>query len=720
VLNRLARACVHHRRLVVALWVAVLVGLSAAAGTVGGVFEDDFELPGTESHDAVELLTERGFPTQAGAQATLVVHDVGGVVATETRTAFDALLADIAAQVDAVRVSGPFGDGAGHQISTDGTVAYAEIGLADRADDDYDHAVDTITDLTEAARAGGLQVEIGGDRFVEPAEGGGEVLGLIAAVVILFIAFGSLLAMGLPILTALFGIGTGVGVVQLLARVFDMPSFTLQLVGMLGIGVGIDYALFIVTRYREQLAAGLAVTNAVERAIDTAGRAVLFAGATVVISVMGLFVVGLNVNRALAIAAASGVLMTMVASVTLLPAVLGFVGTRIDRFGLPHRRHRATVHRTMWARWSHLIQRRPAFPAAIAFVALLTLAVPVTVMRLGFGDAGNRPTSDTTRRAYDLLADGFGPGFNSPLILAADTPTADATGALDRLVTELAATPGVAAVVPAIPNRDGDAAVVQVIPASAPQDEATTELVHRLRDDTIPAYTAGTGLTVHVGGAQAGVVDYSDYVGQRLPLFMCLVLALSFLLLLAVFRSLLVPIKAVIMNLLSIGAAYGVIVAVFQWGWGAGLLGIGEPGPVEAWAPMMLFAIVFGLSMDYEVFLLSRIKEEYDRTGDNAASVAHGLASTARVITAAAAIMVVVFAGFVLSGDRALQLFGLGLATAVLLDATVVRLVLVPATMALLGDRNWWLPRWLDKALPAIDVEGRHVPAAADPAHAGD
>jgi RND superfamily putative drug exporter len=495
-------------------------------------------------------------------------------------------------------------------------------------------------------------------------------------------------------------------VVTLLANVVTMPSFTLQLVMMLAIGVGIDYALFIVTRYRQALAEGREPAAAVELAIDTAGRAVLFAGTTVVVSVLGLLVVGLDINRALGIAAAAGVAMTMLASITLLPALLGFVGTGIDRLGLPHRRrtgHDATA--TLGHRWSTTVQRHPAAAALVGFVVLSVLAVPTLSMRLGFGDAGNRPTTDTTRRAYDLLAEGFGPGANSPLLLAVTVP-AGAADALPAIVEDVGAAEGVAAATPPIPNEAGDVALVQVIPTSAPQDEATTELVHHLRDDVLPTATEGTGIEVHVGGAQAAVVDYADFGSSRLPVFIVVVLAVSFVILMAVFRSVLVPLKAVVMNLLSIGAAYGVVVAVFQWGWGASLIGIGREGPVEAWAPMMLFAIVFGLSMDYEVFLLSRIREEYDSTGDNATAVATGLAHTARVITAAAAIMVVVFAGFVLSGERSLQLFGLGLATAVLVDATLVRLVMVPATMELLGDRNWWLPGWLDRILPSIHIEG--------------
>jgi RND superfamily putative drug exporter len=399
--------------------------------------------------------------------------------------------------------------------------------------------------------------------------------------------------------------------------------------------------------------------------------------------------------------------MTMAASVTLLPALLGFVGTNIDRLGLPHRgRREATGAQSVWYRWSRVLQRNPWPPLIVGFVVLLVLAAPTVSMRLGFSDAGNQPTSDTTRQAYDLLSRGFGPGFNGPLLLAAETPNgATDVALLGRLSGELNRTSGIAFATPPQPNTAGTAAIMQVFPTTAPQDEATANLVSHLRDAIVPQATRNTDVTIKVGGVTAAADDYASYTESRLPVFIGAVLILSFLLLMMVFRSLLVPLKAVVMNLLSIGAAYGVVVAVFQWGWGSSFFGVGKEGPIEAWAPIMMFAIVFGLSMDYEVFLLSRIKEEYDRTHENATAVADGLAVTARVITAAAAIMVCVFGSFVFGDQHALQVFGLGLAVAVLVDATIVRLVLVPATMELLGDKNWWIPRWLDRVLPQIHID---------------
>jgi len=717
-LRRLATVSYRRRRLVVLAWLVLTGVLLSLAGTFGGDFDDAFELPGSDSQRALDLLSAEGFATRAGSQIMVVVRAEQGVEDPAVEAAVEQLLAGIAADVGQAEITSPYQQGGERQVSADGRIAYAQIDLADRDDDLLAAAAKRVVARVDAFQVPGVQVALGGDSGLLGAQegGGSEAVGFLAAIVILLVAFGSVLAMGLPLLTALFGIGCGVALVQLAANLLTMPTFTVQLVIMLGIGVGIDYALFVVTRYRQGLADGLGPEAAVVRSIDTAGRAVLFAGVTVVISVLGLFAVGLDLMRSLATAAAVGVLMTMLAAITLLPAVLGFVGRAIDRLGLPHRRAGHGRRDGLWFRWSRVLQRHPVPALVIGLVLLVALAVPLLSMRLGFADAGNRPEGDTTRQAYDLLSEGFGPGFNGPLVLAAHTPGGPADlRALAGLGEELTRTDGVAAVSGPIPNERGDAAVMQVVPTTSPQDEATAELVHELRDDVIPAAIGGSRAEVFVGGSTAAGIDFAEYAGARLPWFVGSVLVLSFLVLMTTFRSLLVPLKAVVMNLLSIGAAYGVVVAVFQWGWGASLLGVGEPGPIEAWAPLMLFAIVFGLSMDYEVFLLSRMREEYDRTGDNALAVADGLAATARVITAAAAIMVSVFAGFMLSPDRALQLFGLGLATAVLVDATIVRLVLVPATMELLGDRNWWLPRWLGRLLPPVHIEapdGLAAPAA--------
>jgi RND superfamily putative drug exporter len=538
-----------------------------------------------------------------------------------------------------------------------------------------------------------------------------EGLGLLAAIVVLLVAFGSVVAMGLPIATALLGIGIGVSLISVLARVVTTPEFTPQVATMIGLGVGIDYALFIVSRYRDALARLRPPEDAVVEALTTAGRAVLFAGCTVMISVLGMLLMGLEFLYGLAVGTSVTVLIAVTAALTLLPALLGFLGFNVDKLSIHRKKGAGRARISRWTRWADFVQRHPWPIAVVGFVALAATALPVFGLRLGSADAGNNPKSFTTKTAYDLTAAGFGAGRNGPMLIVAETGASGSQGqaGLAGVAAALRATPGVAAVTDFHPSPSGKAAIATLIPATGPQDKATEQLVHHLRDDVLPKAVSGTSLQVHVGGATPSTIDFSDMIGRRLPLFIGAVLLLSFLLLLMVFRSVLVPVKAVVMNLLSIGAAYGVMVAVFQWGWLGSVVGV-TGGPIEAWAPMMLFAIVFGLSMDYEVFLLSSVKEEYDATGDNAHAVSAGLALTARLITAAALIMVMVFGTFVLSDQRALKLIGLGLAVAVAIDATVVRCVLVPATMELLGDANWWLPRWLDRILPHLAVEGAPEP----------
>lgn len=709
-LKRLARWSYAHRRIMVAAWILLLIGSQVLASTAGGRSSMDFKLPKSDSQAAQDLLVKR-FHAQSGASAEIVMADStdpGGVRSAAARSQVRELLAKVAGLPHVLPVTSPYDPTvARRQISADGTVMFAQIHF----DVDSQQLPTATTDQLKAvavhARTPDLDVELSGDFFQRhrpPA--GTEAIGILAAVLILLLAFGSLLAMGLPILVALFGIGIGLALVTLLSNVFSMPSFAGQLAAMIGIGVGIDYALFIVTRYRQDLHDGMTPHAAVIRSATTSGKAVLFAGCTVVISLLGMFAMGISFVRGMAVGAALAVVVTMVASVTLLPAVLGFVGTGIDKLGFPWtKRANQAAKRGLWYRWSRIIQRRP-WPAALAGLAVLaTLAIPVFSIRLGNSDASNLPTSDTTRVAYDLLAKGFGPGFNGPLLLAIEVPDARARADLTSLGSAIAATPGVAAVTPPRLGPGGDIAVMQVYPSTGPEAQATVSLIHHLRVSVIPPVVAGTGLLVHVGGETAAFEDLSSFLGAHLPIFILAVLGLSFLLLLVVFRSVVVPLKAVVMNLLSIGASYGLLVGVFQWGIGKGLIGVGQKGPIEAFVPMMMFAILFGLSMDYEVFLLSRVKEEWDKTGDNGLAVADGLSYTARVITAAAAIMVCVFGSFVFGDNRIIKEFGLGLAAAILIDATVVRLILVPATMELLGNANWWFPRWLDRIVPRIQIE---------------
>ncbi|MEX0666112.1 MAG: MMPL family transporter [Acidimicrobiia bacterium] len=703
-LRRVATLCFRRRRLTVLAWILLLVGLSALSGNVGDDYQEGFRLQGTESARAQDLLTE-AFPERAGDTGQIVISAPRGVDQPSVQARVEQLLQRIERVDQVTGTISPYESGGARQVAPDGQIAYAEIQFADRATEIRQAVAERIIELADAGtKVDGATLEVGGRMFVIDQFGGAsEMIGLLAAIVILLVAFGSLLAMGLPILTAIFGIGCGFALVALLSNVMTVPEFTTQLAAMIGLGVGIDYALFIVTRFRQGLHDGLDPERATVLAIDTAGRAVLFAGATVVISLCGLFLMGVDFIRGLGAGAASTVLVTMLASVTFVPALLGFVGHNIDKLRIPglHRRENVT-RESVWFRWSRFVQRRPWTAALAGLAVLVILAVPFFSLRLGFSDTGNNPRTDTTRRAYDLLSDGFGPGFNGPLILAARTPGGPES--LDRLADGLEGVDGVEQVGPTFPSPDEQVAVIQVIPTTSPQSEKTQELIDRLRADVIPGAIRGTGARVDVGGITAGGVDTTETLSSRLPVFIGGVLGLSFLLLLAVFRSVLVPVKAVVMNLLSIGAAYGVVVAVFNWGWLSDVLNTSGSGPIEPFVPMMLFAIVFGLSMDYEVFLLSRIREEYDRSGDNALAVADGLAATARVITAAAAIMVMVFASFVLGDLRVIKLFGLGLATAIFIDATVVRVVLVPATMELLGKANWWFPRWLEW-IPRLHVE---------------
>jgi RND superfamily putative drug exporter len=702
-LRRLATSCYKHRWRVLVSWVVLLVGVNVLAQTVGGDLLKTFSLPGSESQSAFDVL-KRDF-ARKGDTGDLVFKVNGSERVTSPRVMaeIEPVMAELVQQPHVVSVSSPYDPANSRFISSGGQIAYAEILFDVQANDvPIDLATHMRSIVAKADKASDLQIELAGSMFTDQTQPASEAIGIAAAILILLLAFGSLLAMGLPIMTALFGIGIGLATVTLLARVLDIPSFAPQVTAMIGIGVGIDYALFISTRYREALHEGADPERAVVHAIDTSGRAVLFAGSTVVISLLGLFVIGVSFIRGLAIGASLAVLFVMGAAVTLLPAVLGFVGHTIDKFALPSAKRKRVVEGSFWTRWSQMLQRR-AWPAAIAgLVILLFLAIPFFSLRLGVADAGNDPTTLTTRRAYDLLSQGFGPGINGPLLVVGDAKASDLATA-KKLRAAIATDPGVQKLSPVVQTPKG--VLIEVVSKGSPQDASTTALVHRLRDTVIPAATAGTDLKMYVGSQTAIGVDLADTLGQRLPVMFVAILLLSFVLLMIVFRSLLVPLKAVIMNLLSIGAAYGVIVAIFQWGWVRNLVGIGKEGPIEAWVPMMLFAIVFGLSMDYEVFLLSRIKEEYDSHRDNSLAVAHGLAKTARLITAAAAIMICVFGSFVLSDLRVLKLIGFGLAFAVFIDATLVRLVLVPATMELLGDRNWWLPKWLEW-LPRVNVEG--------------
>lgn len=675
-----------------------LVILTASAGALGGEFRQTFAIPGSEANAAAGLLEETGFEGADRYQGHVVVT-AGDVRQPRVRAVLEDLLEDIQRGVPGAHV-----DAARFEVSHDATVGVAVVDMGDDLSGARQQAEQIVSLHQGLEVPDGVGFEFGGEPFEREAEFSSEVFGLAAAAVILLLAFGSPATAALPIVTALVGIGGAAAVVQMATRFVDIPPFTPGLVAMIGIGAGIDYSLFVVTRYREELPGSGSRAEAVARAIATAGRATAFAGITVVISLLALLVVGLDDVQSVALAAASGVLFVMLASITVLPALLRAAASRIGplKGDVFRRSGKPQSAASFWHRWSRMLQKRPV-PAAIAStVVLLVLAAPVAGMRLGLSDAGNRPEGDTTRRAYDLISEGFGPGFNGPLFVVAELPDRAAPGELTRFADTVRSVDGVERVGPPIVGANEEVALLEVIPETGPQDQQTSELVHRLRNDSFQGSAAPPGARLLVGGAPAAVVDFSQHNAGMLPWVIGIVLVLSFCLLMAVFRSLLVPLKAVIINLLSVGAAYGVLVAVFQWGWLPGVFEVGRPGPIEAWVPMIMFAIVFGLSMDYEVFLLSRIREEYNRTLNNSAAVAEGIARTARLISAAAGIMVCVFGAFVLSGERSLQMMGMGLAVAIAVDATLVRLVLVPSTMELLGDRNWWLPLWLRRRLPRL------------------
>ncbi|MGE3443261.1 MAG: MMPL family transporter [Acidimicrobiia bacterium] len=704
---RLADFCYRRRRFVVLAWILALVAVMAAGMSNPAEFHANYQTPGAEATRAYELLAER-FPARKGDAINVVFHDDRGVDTPAVRAVADGLLADLA---DFKRVTGvvsPFTPEGKSQISADGKVAYAEIDFEATIDKLISDDSSYMKDFLDVAKPGdrdGVQVEV--TNFVSEQSLGSEAIGLVFAAFILLLAFGSLLAMGLPILTALFGLGIGATVGGLLTHVFETPQWATTVASMIGIGVGIDYALFIITRYRTALGKGLSPREAVITAMGTAGKAVLFAGGTVVISMLGMLTMNLGYLHGVVASSVAAVLAMLTASLTLLPAVLGFVGTNIDRLRVPFTKPSTggTAH-GFWYRWSRIVQNKPWVAFGSGAVVLLVLTVPLFGLRLGFPDDGNNRTEETSRRAYDLMTEGFGPGFNGPLVIVSDLSSVkDRTAFANHIAEQAKAADGVASVSPVITNQQGDAAIVNVYPSDKPQSKQTEQLVKSLRRDILTPIAQENGAGVYVGGFTAISIDQARYISGRLPLFIGAVVFLSFLLLTTVFRSPLVALKAGIMNLLSISAAFGVMSFSTHDSWLGHLLRIPET-PVPAFVPMIMFAILFGLSMDYEVFLLSRIREEYLHTGDNGRAVADGLAATARVITAAAAIMVFVFGVFIFDPNAFIKQIGLGLATAVLVDATIVRMVLVPATMELLGNANWWMPRWLDRLLPEVHIEG--------------
>jgi RND superfamily putative drug exporter len=700
---RLTRWTIAHRRLVAIGWVALAVGVLAISSSVGTRTANNFSLPNTGSQHATDLLASR-FPAQAGDSDQIVFHARAGKLNDPAiQSTVSATIARVSKLPHVTAVGTPYSVGS-RAISADRTIGFATVTFNERANQLPKAAIQRVITSAEAARSPALQVELGGQAIEQAQQtsiGFATLVGIAAAMVILLISFGSFVAMGLPMLTAALGLAAGIGLIGLTSQIIDMADFASQLALMIGLGVGIDYALFIVTRYRENYRAnGGDVDAAVEGAMNTSGRAVMFAGATVVIALLGMFALGVNLLNGVAIAAALGVVFVLAASLTLLPALLRLLGRRIGEAG----RVRAAGPSDkpgFWARWVTSIQRRPALAALAATAIMLALAAPALGLRLGASDAGNDPAGQTTRKAYDLIAQGFGNGFNGPLQLAVKLPKANAPAALAQLNAGLRATPDVASVAAPRLNPAGDTASIQVFPRSSPQSAQTTSLVTHVRDSVLPPLERATGTTVYIGGATASEADFSHVLSSKLPLFIGIVIALSGLLLMIVFRSFLIPLQAAAMNLLSIGAALGIVQAIFERGWLFGL----QPAPIDAFIPVMGFAIIFGLSMDYEVFLISRVHEEWQARGDATAAIREGLAHTGRVITAAALVMVAVFGSFAFSSSRPLELFGVMMATAVFLDAFVIRMLLLPAVLQLLGRRTWAFPSGLDRRLPRVAIE---------------
>lgn len=726
-LLRLGASAARHPWRVIAAWLIAATLAVLAAVAFGGRTADSMTAPGLDSGRAAELI-ERAGTGQEGMTAQMVVTplDDGATFFDDdgARTALTRLRAEVKRLPHVLGTSDPAGaldtgrDTAvrGGLVSADGRIAVVRVQYPDQSRLSAED-LDALVDLGDRLRAElPLRIEMGGHLFYafsDPDGGASELIGLLAAAAILFLAFGSLVAAVLPIGMAVFGLTIGVATMTVLAGVTEVPTFAPVLGSMVGLGVGIDYALFVLARHREYLACGLDPRAAAGRAVATAGRPVVFAGGTVVVSILGLAVANVPFMTVGGVAVSIVVLTMVLASVTLLPAFLGAAGPRLARVGrvgralqtgkpgrLARRRDPAAgaAHAAGWRRWIGHVSQHPVPYAIGAAGLLLTATLPVLGLRVGLPDDGSLPHSRTERRAYDLVAEGFGPGTNGPLVIAAD-PAGD-PGVLDRLAATVAADPGIASVAPTHIDRDTGIATLVVFPTTSPQDKATADTIARLRTDVLPTAIGDGPARAHVGGAAASLSDVGQRTSQRLPAFVAAVLAMSFLLLMLVFRSILVPLKAVLLNLLSIGAAYGIMVAVFQWGWGGALIGLEATVPIVSFIPMFLFAILFGLSMDYEVFLLSRVREEYLRTGDNGTAIVEGISRTARIITSAALIMVAVFLSFAVADDPSAKMFGLGLATAIFIDATVVRMVLVPATMTLLGRTNWWLPKWLDRILP--------------------
>jgi RND superfamily putative drug exporter len=744
----LARWCHRHRVVTVVLWLALLVGLGTVSSTAGTAYNDQMSIPASESSKAMDLL-KGVMPAQSGDSDTVVWHVTGGGTVTDpaVKDRMTQTLDEISHAPGVASVGSPYDPRGASQISKDGTIAYAKVTFSQEARNIPKADVTHVMDIAKGARSSTVDVQLGGQAISEADRKMGnttEMVGVLAALVILGFVFRSFAAATLPIITGVAGVATGILGIGAISHVVSISSTAPTLGTLVGLGVGIDYALFIVNRHRRGLMSGLSVGESVAKALSTSGRAVLFAGLTVIIALLGMFALGLSFLNGMAIGAALTVGMTVLAAITLLPALLGLMKLRVlsrkqrkqlaaqqaaqdaavaynesvGHEAAPVHSRSATqaaaaVESGFFGRWARSVEAKPLAKAVLAISIMVVVALPVFSLRLGSSDAGNDPKSTTTRQAYDMLAEGFGPGSNGPLMLVAQTPGAGDQAALTHLVDTLKTTPGVAQVT-ALPNKPGDAiAVVDVVPTSSPQSAQTTDLISHLRSDVIPQAEKGTTLNVMVSGSTAISEDFNSTLVSKLPMFVAIIVGLGCLLMMLAFRSVLIPLIGVAMNLLTMGVAFGSIVAVFQWGWGSEALGAGGAGPVEAFVPVIVIAILFGLSMDYQVFLISRMHEEWSHSKDNRRAVRVGHAETGQVICAAAVIMASVFSSFIVGGQRMIAEFGVALALAILLDVLLLRMILVPALMHRFGKANWYLPRWLDRALPHVSVEGEPDPVPA-------
>ena len=709
-MKALGRFAFRKKYYVIGFWLIALFGITAIAQSVGSNFSDSFSLPGTDSMKALSLLG-KAFPGKAGDTETIVFHvKTGTVNDPSVKSAMQGVFAKVSGISSVGAVNSPYEPMNARQISQDQTTAYAPVNFSVNARLLKSKDVQALVDAGKAATTSNLEIEFGGQAVGQlnaPKGSPGEIIGIFAAGVILFISFGSLFAMLLPLGVALLALGTATGIVTLLTHVIGIASFAPILGSLIGLGVGVDYALFIVSRYRREISNGVEPEEAAAKSIDTSGRAVLFAGATVCIALLGLFVLRLSFLNGVAVAASTTVLVTMAASLTLLPALFGVMKRRVHS-----RRSRKSIdsgtvkdhEQSSWAKWSRFVAKAPRSLALGAIAIIVVMSIPYLSLHLGSSDQGNNPKGTTTRSAYDLLAKGFGPGTNGPLQVIAEIKTPADKAALQTLAAALSTTPVIVLVSPVISSPDGTVGLLQVIPTTGPQDIKTSDLIKLLRSTVIPKALAGSATPIYVGGTTAIFDDFATVISGKLPLFIGVIILLGCLLLLLAFRSFAIPLTAGVMNLLAAGASFGVVVAVFQWGWGAKLLNIGS-GPIEAFLPVIMLAILFGLSMDYQVFLVSRMHEEWLHTKENGKAVIVGQTETGRIITSAALIMITVFSSFVFGGEKVIKEFGIGLASAVFIDAFVLRTIMVPALMHLFGSANWWIPAWLEKRLPRLSVE---------------